>query len=111
MFARQLLLLTAAIFSIVLYFSIGANHDWLHERILNFNTDIDEELDNLDYESRRKSRWDAPYLFSITVKQFLDSTHAQNPLLLTPPASYLRARGVDYTIPEPIVFFLLYRAL
>lgn len=102
---RQLVLLCAAVFFVVAFFSIDHNRTWLNNRILNFHTNIAEELEHPDCESRKQFKWNAPYIFTEMISRYFDSIKETKPVLLTPTAHYLRAKGINFSIPEPIVCY------
>lgn len=102
---RQLLLLLFSMLAVVLFFHIPANSKWLDARILNFTDHIYDELDHMDYESRREYRYGVTYRDAKDLKKFIQSKTTGPFLLLMPPSSYTQAKHIEGNIPEPIVVY------
>jgi hypothetical protein len=102
---RQIALTAISIFCIIIFFNLPLYNSWLHERVLTFVENIDDDLENMSIEDRRVRRWGATYTDAISIKKYLDSSHVKNQLLLIPPKEYVHAHFATAIVPEPIIFY------
>jgi hypothetical protein len=111
---KKILLLTASILFIVLFFSTDFYSDWLESKVLNafgFSptaTDWDQfefQVRHLGIEERRSARLGSTYSFCQDLKEYLKGKGDTNALVLLPPNEFTKAEKVDAIMPEPIVFY------
>lgn len=103
--SKQIVILVATIFAVIIYFNIPVNKAWLDNRILVFTDNIHEELNNRDLEFRRKRRWEAQYMGVTQVKATAEMYNIKEPLLLVPPPEYYQSIYPGFTFPEPVICY------
>jgi len=96
------LFLTAAL-AIILYFTVPLNNTWLYEKAIDHFSFL-QQAKVLDIEDRRAFRFGNTYvMYKDMVSKIRKPEEA---IILFPPAEYLdRVHEVEFTIPEPAVFY------
>lgn len=105
---KAFILLVAAVISLLVFFGIEPNKQWLNQRILPYWEDYKEQKLNLDLEERKLARYQYDYLFAKNVTGFFEKRgNANKVLLLVPPSDYFTANGLQIHVPEPAVFYYM----
>jgi hypothetical protein len=105
-FAKRLILFTAGIVCLVLFFILPPNREWLTTRITGSIADFTKERHNLNEEHRMAYRFNDEYTCSKQIEYLLRQKHAvANALVLLPPTSYFKQHNISYHVPEPVVFY------
>lgn len=103
---KQINLLAFSILAVSLFFMLPRNRAWLHDKILPYFKAVPRQLGQLDTEQRKTERYGNAYRYSTSIASTLRKrTEAGKVLLLMPSTSYFKARGLDYPVPEPAVFY------
>lgn len=103
---KNLLLSGISILLITVFFLLPPNRKWLQSRILNYYSEFPYQVRQWDIEKRKTSRWGSSYVCSKQIATFFEQKGIKkNVLVLIPPTTFLKARGLDYFVPEPAVFY------
>jgi hypothetical protein len=97
-----LLLLTGllAILAIIL-----VNRSWF-DKIAGYWKAFPSQLAQPDLEVRKAARFGSTYTISRSIALMLEKAGKKDQaLVLLPPTSYFKAKGLDYHVPEPAVFY------
>ncbi|MBN9484809.1 MAG: hypothetical protein BGO70_06180 [Bacteroidetes bacterium 43-93] len=107
---RTLATLIATAFLLIIFFNLKPYRYWLDSRILSFTTEIPEQIDNLDLEYRRETRYGNGYVMAKEILKLTSTLHYKNPIILLPRQNYVEAKGIPQLVmPEPIVLYLFSR--
>ena len=103
---KKLILTAFGLFAIVLFFLLPRNHTWFNNRIIGYWNDFKAQRLRLDLEERRMKRWGNSYILAKQIADYI-SHHGNknNSVVLLPPSAYFKAKGVDFHVPEPAVFY------
>jgi hypothetical protein len=97
-----LLLLTGLL---VICAIIGVNWRWFN-RIAGYWTAFPSQFANPDPEVRKAARFGSYYTVSRSIALMLEKVGKKDQaLVLVPPTSYFKAKGLNYRVPEPAVFY------
>ncbi len=103
--SKKIQLSIVAIIAIVIFFQLPVNKAWLDDVILVDVSLIPAQLDYMDEEYRNQARYKESYQLEMAIKGFFDQTPSVKPLLLLPPTGYFKAKGLNFPIPEPAIFY------
>jgi hypothetical protein len=98
-----LLLLLTGLLAISLI--IAVNRSWFN-RIAEYWRAFPLQAAQSDPEARKVSRYGNAYILSRSIALSLEKAgKKETALVLLPPTSYFKAKGLDYHVPEPAVFY------
>lgn len=98
-----LLLLVTGLLSISLV--IALNLPWFN-KIAGYWRDFGSQVAEPDPEIRKAARYGSAYTISKTIATVLEKVgKKEQALVLVPPTSYFMAKGLNYRVPEPAVFY------
>lgn len=101
--ARKYLLSLAAVAALVLFFLLPPYKTWLEKRIYGYYKDFKKQKNNLSTEYRKAHRFGTHYTFSRQIADLFRSK--KDILVLIPPSAYFKQNGLNYEVPEPVVFY------
>jgi hypothetical protein len=102
---KKVLLLVAAVVSIVLYFSTPYYNSWIFLRVLNPHLSVWQQMGRLDTNERRLLRYGRPYDNCMIINAIIHRAHAANQVVLLPPRAYLTTLGIPDFDVDPAVFY------
>ncbi|WP_298737717.1 hypothetical protein [uncultured Chitinophaga sp.] len=98
-----LLLLLTGVLAIALI--IIVNRSWF-SRIAGYWRAFPSQAAQPDLEARKVSRYGNAYILSRSIALSLERAgKKETALVLVPPTSYFKAKGLNYHVPEPAVFY------
>jgi hypothetical protein len=104
--AKKIVLLSISILAVSFFFVLPENREWLTKRVFTYWKDFQNQKAHLGLEVRKVKRYGNDYSYS---KQIADSlklkARSKDALVLVPPTAYFKAKGIDYHVPEPAVFY------
>lgn len=84
---------------------IAVNRSWFN-KIAGYWRAFPAQVAQSDTEVRKASRYGNAYILSRSIALTLEKTGKKEAaLVLLPPTSYFKAKGLDYHVPEPAVFY------
>jgi hypothetical protein len=103
---RRLLLFIASLILITGFFLLGPNRSWFKDRIITYYGEFPGQFKRMKEEQRMADRFGNYYTLSRQIARAVNSKIAdRNFLLLMPSTSYLKSKGIEYRVPEPVVFY------
>jgi hypothetical protein len=97
-----LLLLTGLVAISVI---IALNRSWFN-KVAGYWSAFPSQVAQPDPEARKAARYGNAYILSRSIALSLEKVGKKNTaLVLLPPTGYFKARGLDYHVPEPAVFY------
>ena len=103
---KKLLLFLAGACAIVVFFMLPPYKAWLRERIFAYYQDFAWQKNKMAINQRMAYRFEGSYTYSKQIAAFFESKGIKNTaLVLIPPTDYFKQHGVDYHVPEPVVFY------
>ena len=103
---KKLLLFCIAVILVFIFFFLPRNQVWFNERIVSYYKEFGQQSNHMDYEYRRINRWGKAYIYSKQIAGLFESrNNKNNVLVLLPSSAYFKTRGVEYEVPEPLVFY------
>ena len=99
---KSIILFFASISSILILYNIPTYNSWMHRKIFTISN-IPEQLEHMDPEERRESRYGYSYLVFKDMARKLKQEG--NATILLPPDSYMTANKVDMRMVEPALFY------
>lgn len=84
---------------------IAVNRSWFN-KVAGYWKAFPSQLAQPDPEARKASRYGNAYILSRSIALSLERAgKKKTALVLVPPTSYFKAKGLDYHVPEPAVFY------
>lgn len=78
----------------------------MSERVLPYWNDFQKQKSRPGLEDRKVQRYKTAYTYSKSIARFFKRKGILNKVLVVlPPASYFKNRGLTYPVPEPAVFY------
>ena len=77
---------------------------WFNEVILGYWGNFNYQKDKLDLETRKIKRYEDYYVVSKLIADSIPQ-NAKGELLLVPASGYFKEKGIEYNVPEPVVFY------
>lgn len=105
MYYKQLLLTISVILTVIIFFKSDLYGEWYKVRVSNFFDTFSDEADNLDYEWRKKYRWENSYDMAKFIKRTIGND--SNELIIIPDIIYVRNVEPRLIMPEPITLYYL----
>jgi hypothetical protein len=103
---KQMLLFFTSILLIVLFFVLPRNRTWMINRAFSYWKDFKVQRTHLDTEYRKSKRYESAYTYSRQIADYFARKGIKDQVLvLLPPSSYFRSKGLNYHVPEPAVFY------
>jgi hypothetical protein len=102
---RQILLAVAAIFIIAIFFHSSPYDMWYEDRIYKYGSQIYDEMDMMDYETRKEIKWGAAYLLFKSIKNKKDTNNYKDRLIVIPFGKHEKKFSKDFVMPEPITVY------
>jgi len=104
---RQFILFIASATLITGFFSLKHNRSWLNGRILTYYRELPGQLKQMKEEDRMLTRFGSYYGISQQIAATLKnkSKNSGEALVLMPATAYFKKNGVEYRVPEPVVFY------
>jgi hypothetical protein len=103
---KKIVLLSISILAVSFFFILPQNREWITKRVFTYWSDFQKQKGNLNREGRKVKRYGNDYTYS---KQIADKvrirTRSEDVLILVPPTTYFKAKGIEYHVPEPAVFY------
>ncbi len=100
---KSLILFLASIFVIALIYNLPMYNSWMERKIIPV-ANIPDQLEHIDIEERRVSRYG--YTYSVLKDMQIKLSAEQNVVVLIPPQDYLRANKInDFDEIEPSLFY------
>lgn len=104
---RPLVLAVLSVVIILLFFSVDLYKTWFKDRVYGPVESISEQLTYMEPHERMMARLQNSYFISYNIAEYLrNNKKDSNALILLPPTEYMRENNVDYSVPEPAVFYL-----
>ncbi len=99
---KRVILFIASLATVVLFFMIPLNNNWLYTRVMNEEWSISTHFDKMSLEDRKIGRFGGVYTMCRDIGLKLN----KNALVLLPPHKLLRAMNVtELNVPEPAVLY------
>ena len=103
---KKLLLTIFAVFLITIFFILPRNRTWFIKKPVSYWNDFVSQTKNIDPAHRKTERYGTSYTYSLHIKaQLKSNVNSSNALILIPSTDYFKHYGLDYHVPEPIVFY------
>ena len=103
---KTILLTFISVSLLFLFFQFPRNQEWFSSRILAYWLDFISQKKHLGVEVRKKERWESSYTISKEIAGFFQKNNIlKNALVLIPPSAYFEQKGINYDVPEPVVFY------
>jgi hypothetical protein len=106
---RQLILFLASAGLITAFFLLPANRTWFNERIITYYQEFNKQQQTMDVKQRLANRFGNYYTASRKIAGAIQSRAGAEALVLMPPTAYFIHHGIDYRVPEPVVFYYFTR--
>ena len=104
--SKQFVLTLASVVIIVAFFNIGFYGQWLQTKVIASLKLIDEQLLHMEPEERLEHKLQSTYSISKATGDYMRSTGQEKTVIvLLPPQAYLKEQGIDFHVPEPVVFY------
>lgn len=104
--AKELLLSFIGIGLIIGFFTLPPYHEWMNDRIIAYYHDFTWQKNKMGITQRMTDRFEGDYTHSKEIAFFFEKKkNKQNALVLLPPTDYFDQHGIEYHVPEPIVFY------
>jgi hypothetical protein len=100
---KHITLLAVGILVLALFFLLPRNGLWMSARVLPYWSDLQHQRNDLSEESRKVQRYGHAYTLSEQIAGFFPDR--QNVLVLLPSTAYFKNYGIDYPVPEPVIFY------
>lgn len=103
---RQVILFFASALLLTGFFLLKPNREWFNDRIITYYREFNGQYKNMNSEKRMNTRFGNYYTVSRRISNgFVYKSKSPNAFVLMPPSAYFKARGIDYRVPEPVVFY------
>jgi hypothetical protein len=103
---KNITLFAIAVILISLFFLLPRNRDWMAQRILTYWNEFQHQKAETSLEKRKAERYETSYTYSKWISNYFEKKGIKNKVVvLLPPASYFESKGIDYPVPEPVVFY------
>jgi hypothetical protein len=103
---RLVILFFASALLLTAFFLLKPNREWFNDRIITYYREFNGQYKNMNSEKRMNTRFGSYYTVSRQIStRFIDESKSRNALVLMPSSAYFKARGIDYRVPEPVVFY------
>jgi hypothetical protein len=103
---KQFLLFVLGVALIAGFFLLPPNRVWLKDRIFAYYRDFGWQKNKMGIEQRMADRFLGSYTYSKQISNFFEQKKIK-PIatVLIPPTDYFTLHGIDYHVPEPLVFY------
>lgn len=102
---RQLILFAASAVLITAFFLLPPNRAWFKDRLITYYREFDRQQKNMDTYSRKANRFGNYYILSRRIAAAIQKRSRPDALVLMPSTAYFKHYGIDYHVPEPVVFY------
>lgn len=102
---RQLLLFLAPVVLITAFFLLPANRAWFNDRIIIYYQQFNSQRKTMDVQKRLANRFGNYYTASRKIAGAIQGKAGADALVLMPSTAYFKHYGIDYRVPEPVVFY------
>ncbi len=103
-FKRRLLLLLLSLMLLVGVYCIPTYRIWFKETVIAYWGNFNYQKSKLDIEQRKINRFDSYYVITKLIAASVPE-HSKEKLLLVPASGYFKEKGLEYDVPEPVVFY------
>ncbi len=104
---RPLIFAVLSLLIILLFFSVDYYKVWFRDRVYGPIQNVGDQLTYMEPHERMIGRLQNSYFISYNVAEHIRSLKKDsNALILLPPRDYTAEQGVDYSVPEPAIFYL-----
>jgi len=101
---KQVLLFFLSTVLLTAFFLLPPYYEW-GRKLLGYAGEFDRQRHHMTLEERKLSRWE-PYRISRNISDsFLLNGLKDTLLVLVPSTAYFNNYKIDYTVPEPAVFY------
>ncbi len=102
---KKINLFLSGVLVIILFFTLPANNRWLFSKILDSGNDFAMQMNHMDPEDRKLSRYGFSYMIYMNAIKRI--TVHENAIILLPPNDYLTEvlHVTKFVSPEPAVFY------
>lgn len=85
--------------------TVAVNRSWFN-KIAGYWKAFPAQVAQSDPELRKASRYGNAYILSRSIALTLEKAgKKETAIVLLPPTSYFKAKGLDYHVPEPAIFY------
>lgn len=102
---RQLILFFASATLITAFFLLAPNRQWFNDRIITYYKEFPAQRRKMGLEERMAHRFGNVYTLSRQVAANIQKKTHKDALVLLPSTAYFKKYGIDYHVPEPVVFY------
>ncbi len=104
--AKQLLLLGLSVSLIFIFFMLPPNRAWVKDRIFAYYRDFGWQKNKMGIEQRMADRFQGSYTYSKQISAFFEQKKIKPyATVLVPPTDYFTQHGINYHVPESLVFY------
>ena len=90
----------------MVFFLLPPYRSWVKERIFAYYHDFTWQRKKMDIQQRMAYRFKGSYIYSKQIADFFEKKRMKSTaLVLIPPTDYFSKYGLDYHVPEPLVFY------
>ncbi len=103
---KRLWLFVLSVSVIIIFFLLPPNRVWVKDRIFAYYRDFGWQKNKMGIEQRMADRFTGSYTYSKQISAFFEQKKIQPyAMVLVPPTDYFTQHGIDYHVPEPLVFY------
>jgi hypothetical protein len=102
---RQLILFFASATLITAFFLLPPNSAWFNDRIITYYKEFSAQRRKMKPEERMASRFGNYYTVSRQIAANIGQKAGKDALVLLPSTAYFKKYGLEYHVPEPVVFY------
>jgi hypothetical protein len=102
---RQFTLFFASAGLITAFFLLPPNRAWFKDRVLTYYKEFDKQRKTMGAEKRMTDRFGNYYSVSRQIAGAIQQRAGSGALLLMPSTAYFKKYGIQYHVPEPVVFY------
>jgi hypothetical protein len=103
---RRSLLFIGSTLLITGFFLLKKNRVWFNDRIITYYREFPQQRNRMKEEDRLKDRFANYYTLSTQIAAAAATkSPAPDFLLLMPSTAYFKSKGIEFHVPEPVIFY------